>query len=58
MLQITQAVAWRKRAVAGLSQRRPGFHLKPLRLGLGVNNVALAQVLLRVFRFSPVSIGA
>jgi hypothetical protein len=42
-------------AQAGLSERMPGFSPASVHLGTVVDKVALGQVFLRVFRFSPVN---
>jgi hypothetical protein len=50
------AVPWLRWLVVGLSLRSPGFSLGSIHVGFVVDKVALGQVFLRVFRFSPVSI--
>ena len=47
---------WLRRSVAGLSLRRPGFDKSSISLKFLVDNLALIRGLLRVFRFSPVSV--
>jgi hypothetical protein len=44
---------WLKLLVAGLSLRRPGFVLGSVHVEFVVDRVALEQVLLRGFRFTP-----
>lgn len=39
-------------AVAGFSQRRPGFNPSPVSVGFVVDKVALGQSFLRMLRFS------
>jgi hypothetical protein len=51
-----ETVPWLKRLSAGLSPWRPGFAPESVHLGFVVDKVELAQVFLRVLRFSPVSI--
>jgi hypothetical protein len=49
------AVPWLRSLVAGLSPRRPVFAPGSVHVGLVVDKVALGQVFLRVFQFSPVN---
>jgi hypothetical protein len=49
-------VQWFRRLVAFLSLRRPGFSPRSIHVVFVVVKVALGQALLRVLRFSPVSI--
>jgi hypothetical protein len=44
--------------VTGLSLRRPGFAHGSIHVGFVADKVSLGQVLLRVLRFSPVSISS
>jgi hypothetical protein len=50
------AVPKLRRLVAGLSLQRPVFARRPVHVGFVVDKVAMRQVFLRVFRFSPVNI--
>jgi hypothetical protein len=50
------AVPWLRSLVAGLSPRRPWFVPGSIHVGFVVDEVALRQGFLRVFRFSPASI--
>ena len=47
---------WSTHLVAGLPLQRPGFNLRPVRVGFVVHGMALGYVFLRVRRFFPVSI--
>jgi hypothetical protein len=47
---------WRRRLVAFLSSRRPGFAAGPIHVECVVNKVTLGLVLLRITRVSPVDI--
>jgi hypothetical protein len=51
-----RTVPWLRSLAAGLSPRRPGFAPGSIHVGFVVDKVALAQVFLRVLRFSPVNI--
>jgi hypothetical protein len=50
------AVSWRRRLVACHLPRRSGFVPGSVCMGFVADKVALGQVLLRILRFSPVSI--
>jgi len=47
---------WLRQSVAGLSLQRPGFDHGPLHVEVLVDKVGLIRGLLRVLRFSPVSV--
>jgi hypothetical protein len=49
-------VSWLRRLLAGLSPQRPRFDPRLVHVRLVVDEVALGQVPLSVFQFSPVSI--
>jgi hypothetical protein len=49
-------VAWLRRLLVVLSQRRPVFSPRSIHVGFVMDKVALGQGFLRVIRFSPVSI--
>jgi hypothetical protein len=53
---VSPAVPWLQRLVAGLSPRRPGFAPGSIHVGFVVDKVALGQVFLRILRFSPSNI--
>lgn len=42
--------------VAGLSHQRAGFHARPVHVGFLTEHVAMRQIFLRLFRFTPFSI--
>jgi hypothetical protein len=50
------AVPWLRRLVASLSLRRPGFALVSVNVEFVVDEEALGQAFLRVFRVSPVNV--
>ena len=50
------AVPWVRRLVTGLSPRSPRYDGMPFYVGFLVDTVALGQVCLQVFWFSPVRI--
>jgi hypothetical protein len=52
----TSAVSWLRSLVAGLLPRRPVFDPFSVHVILVVDTVAVEQVFLQVYRFSPVSI--
>jgi small ligand-binding sensory domain FIST len=53
---ILRAVPWRRRLVAGLSPRRPGFASGSIQVGFVVDEVVLGQVSIQVLPFSPVNV--
>jgi hypothetical protein len=56
ILKYFWAVSWLRSLVAGISPRSHGFAPVSIHVGFMVDKVALGQVFLRVFRFSPVNI--
>ena len=51
-----KVVPWPRRCDASLSQQRTGFDPRPVLVRFVVDKLALGQVVVRVLRFSPVSI--
>jgi hypothetical protein len=54
-IELTKAVPWLRRLVAGLSPRRLGFDPGSVHVGFVVDIVALGQVFPPVLDFSPVN---